>query len=415
MSNSMPNLPPTNEKKQMPDQAGFFELNPANMNLQSNSRMHRLTAEEDIRVLYMDDDPGLHYLARFILERSNCIVDIAPNGLQGLEMYESGNYDVVAVNRELAELSGLEVINLITNAHDHPPVIMVTAEGDEQMAVAAMRSGVSDYIVKDNEGRFLQLLPKVILQVVQQYRMRKDWANTQLELALEKERGRLLTDFITKASHEFRTPLTIISTVASLIEKVVEDDRAHKWVGRIHDQCNSIDHLISDMIVLTQLDQGLNKQTPVDLERLLRSVAQRWSLLCDESKISFQYVSNSQLPLIMGGLDELDRALEEIIQNALQHTQEGQAIVLEAAVDEEKSQVLIKVSDTGNGISPIHIPHVFDTFYRVDQSHSTRGFGLGLPIAQKIIGLHGGTCTISSEDKVGTTITIRLPAYQSAN
>ncbi|MFK7800770.1 MAG: ATP-binding protein [Anaerolineae bacterium] len=406
-------FPQKNQQKEVPDESGTFEFKAAEVSLPSNKSKQPPLLEENIKVLYMDDDPSLHYLARFILERSNCVVDIAPNGLQGLEMYESGRYDVVTVNRELAELSGLEVINLITNAHDHPPVIMITAEGDEQMAVAAMRSGVSDYIVKDGEGRFLQLLPKVILQVVQQYRMKKDWADTQLELALEKERGRLLADFITKASHEFRTPLTIISTVASLIEKVVEDERAHKWVGRIQDQCKGIDHLIADMLVLTQLDQGLSKEAPVDLERLLRSVAQRWSLLCDDSKITFQYINKGLLPSIMGSLDELDRALDELIQNAFQHTPQGQGVVVIASVDESRSQVLIKIVDTGIGISPIHIPHVFDTFYRVDESHSTRGFGLGLPIAQKIIGLHGGTCELSSLENEGTTLTVRLPAYQN--
>jgi diguanylate cyclase (GGDEF)-like protein/PAS domain S-box-containing protein len=123
------------------------------------------------RILYMEDDPGLARLFQKRLERAGYIVDIAHDGEEGLAMYEAGSYDVVAVDQAMPIHTGLEVIRIMASRGPLPPTIVVTGTGSEQIAVEAMKLGARDYIVKDVDGGYLELLPTVIKQVLQQQRL----------------------------------------------------------------------------------------------------------------------------------------------------------------------------------------------------------------------------------------------------
>jgi two-component system heavy metal sensor histidine kinase CusS len=119
------------------------------------------------------------------------------------------------------------------------------------------------------------------------------------------------------------------------------------------------------------------------------------------------------------GKAELDRtlfqrALSNLVANALAHTPAGGTVTLAAAAEGEITRV--EVADTGHGISPEHVPHLFDRFYRVDPSRATSsgGIGLGLAIVRSIVGLHGGTAEIASEPERGTTVRLRFPSAHAA-
>ncbi|MDX2138720.1 MAG: sensor histidine kinase [Chloroflexota bacterium] len=115
------------------------------------------------------------------------------------------------------------------------------------------------------------------------------------------------------------------------------------------------------------------------------------------------------LPEISGHPAQMLRALQEILRNALQHTEPGGRVTVSGQV--EAAQVVITITDTGSGISAEHIPRVFDRFYRVEQYRPLEDAhtGLGLSIAKKVIELHGGTITLDSAIQQGTTVKITLP------
>ena len=130
-----------------------------------------MSKSEPIRILYMEDDPGLARLTQKRLGRAGYIVDIARDGQEGLTMYVAGSYDVVAVDQNMPVHDGLEVIRILASRGPLPPTIMVTGTGNEQIAVEAMKLGARDYVVKDVDGGYLDLLPTVIEQVLQQQRL----------------------------------------------------------------------------------------------------------------------------------------------------------------------------------------------------------------------------------------------------
>jgi len=147
-----------------------------------------MSESEPIRILYMEDDAGLARLFQKRLRRAGYVVDVANNGQEGLEAYRVGHYDVVAVDHEMPLLTGLQVIRIINTEIDHPPVIMVTGAGSERIAVEAIKSGASDYIVKDVDGGYLELLPAVIEKTLQQHRLAED------KRRAEEEKERLIVE-----------------------------------------------------------------------------------------------------------------------------------------------------------------------------------------------------------------------------
>lgn len=124
-----------------------------------------------VHILYMEDDEGLARLTQKRLSRAGYMVDLASNGAEGLAMYEAGQYDVVAVDHQMPEYDGLAVIRNLALRGNLPPTIMITGTGSERVAKEALKLGASDYIVKDLEGGYLELLPSVIEQVLKEKRL----------------------------------------------------------------------------------------------------------------------------------------------------------------------------------------------------------------------------------------------------
>ncbi|HKS16434.1 MAG TPA: ATP-binding protein, partial [Planctomycetota bacterium] len=122
---------------------------------------------------------------------------------------------------------------------------------------------------------------------------------------------------------------------------------------------------------------------------------------------------NGRLPGVAGDPDYLERAVSNLVDNAIKYTPEGGRIRVSAKQDE--STVVIEVADTGIGIPPTDVPRVFERFYRVDKSRSREmgGTGLGLSIVKHVVQVHGGTVDVESVVGKGTTFRVRLPAIVS--
>lgn len=138
----------------------------------------------------MEDDPGLARLFQKKLERSGYIVDIARDGKEGLAMYEKASYDIVAVDQQMPAYSGLEVLKILSSRGTPPPVIMVTGTGSEEIAVEAMKLGASDYIIKDVEGGYLELLPSLIEKILRKQQLTEERKKAEIALRESEEKYR---------------------------------------------------------------------------------------------------------------------------------------------------------------------------------------------------------------------------------
>lgn len=143
------------------------------------------------RILYMDDDVGLGRLLQKRLERMACVVDIARDGTEGLEIFAKGTYDVVIADYHMPGVNGLEVLRQLK---DHVPVIILTGQGDEKVAVDAMKLDAADYVAKDVSGEYIQLLPSIIDRVMERQQLIRDRKQVQAELLASEARYRAIVE-----------------------------------------------------------------------------------------------------------------------------------------------------------------------------------------------------------------------------
>lgn len=151
-----------------------------------------MTNGQFTRILIMEDDPGLINLVQKRLARHGYSVDCAANGEEGLSMTQTGQYELVIVDYNMPFLGGLDVIRALATAGNPVPVIMVTGEGNETVAVEAIKLGAADYVVKDVELRFLELLPSVIHQVLYRQQLLKERKQMEDRVRESEERYRTL-------------------------------------------------------------------------------------------------------------------------------------------------------------------------------------------------------------------------------
>ena len=146
------------------------------------------------RILYMEDDPGLARLLQKILQRRGFIVEIAPNGEEGLAMAANNPYDLLLVDYNMPFQGGIDVLRSLATQGPFPPTIMVTGDGNEAIAVEALKMGAADYIVKDVDMKYLDLLPSVIDQVLLRQQLLRERQQMIETVKESEERYRQLFD-----------------------------------------------------------------------------------------------------------------------------------------------------------------------------------------------------------------------------
>lgn len=362
-----------------------------------------------LRVLYMEDDAGLAYLLRQALQKHNYDVTIVTNGEDGIQATSQDQYDVLLIDHQMPYMTGIEVIRHLSQFDNTPPIIVLTGEGSEEIAVEAMRYGAEDYVVKDIDQRFLRLLPTLIQRVINNRKLREAQNQAELALQVERERSQLLMTFIENASHEFRTPLTIIATKIDRLKRIIKDEQAHQQFDAIQRQSNNIVMLVDDLITMSQLDRTTSLETElIDINKVLTYALDQFENINPTLKIQIQL---SQSPLrVQGHQEYLLLAFTQLLHNAVSFSKDdGQ---LNVCTRLEQDRIIVTIEDKGIGISEADLTHVFERFYRVNKAHTTRGFGLGLPMVQRIMQLHNGQIDIQSNLGHGTAVSL---TFQSAS
>ena len=234
-------------------------------------------------------------------------------------------------------------------------------------------------------------------------------------------------DFLANATHELKTPLTSIQGFAQAIKDgtASEPEAVRKSAGIIYDEAARMNRLVMELLELVRLESGqvVLRREPVQLAALLHGISERMQPRAQEVGIQLQIELADNLPNITGDGDRLAQVFTNLIDNALKHTPAGGKVTLAAhaiggssAVKRGTLRALggveISVADTGAGIPPDDLPHIFDRFYQVEKSRvrSKEGsVGLGLSIVKEIVTAHSGTIHAESIVGLGTKLVVWLP------
>ncbi|MBI5957743.1 MAG: response regulator [Chloroflexi bacterium] len=185
-------------------------------------------------VLYIEDDRGVARLFQKKLEQAGYVVDLVFDGESGLAMYNADHHDLIALDQNMPGYSGLDVIRLLAERGPLPPILMITGAGDEQIAVQAMKLGAGDYLVKDIDGRYLELAPSVIDQLLRQQRLIRE-RQEALE-ALERSNGNLaLLNGLGQALSAMLNPKQIIRELLWATADIVGAQGSSIWIGSDED------------------------------------------------------------------------------------------------------------------------------------------------------------------------------------
>ncbi|MEG4286108.1 HAMP domain-containing sensor histidine kinase [Microcoleus sp. A006_D1] len=258
------------------------------------------------------------------------------------------------------------------------------------------------------------------------------WLLSGLAIAPVRESYSRLKQFTADASHELRNPIATIqlNVQVALAEPDIEPQQ-HQQLQVIERLTRRLGRLVDDLLFLARQDSGIVQQQWVDvpLDALLMEVIEEQLAIATTQNLSLalEIVDRPNTEdnfTVLGDWDQLARLFTNIVSNAVQYTHSGGEIQVElqfAAKNKRNSAMLnsalqITVTDTGMGISPEALPHLFDRFYRADPARTHRsaaGSGLGLAIAKAIIENHRGQIHIDSQLDRGTVVTVTLPAHKS--
>jgi PAS domain S-box-containing protein len=237
------------------------------------------------------------------------------------------------------------------------------------------------------------------------------------DLAQEREIDRMKTDFISSISHELRTPLTSIKayTATILHDTNMPEQTKQRFLSIILDESDRLTSIVNQLLEISQLDNGPVKivRQPVDIKDISTRAIIALKPLAQAKNIRLEAEIADTLPMFSGDKDKLQSVITNLVNNAIKFTPpNGQVQLLVEPGDHE---LLIRVSDTGIGISSEDLPKLFGRFYRIRKAgDQTPGTGLGLAIVKEIVVMHGGRVSVETERGHGTTFTVVLPLAVAA-
>ncbi|HWO94666.1 MAG TPA: ATP-binding protein, partial [Dehalococcoidia bacterium] len=244
-----------------------------------------------------------------------------------------------------------------------------------------------------------------------------DWAFLIILVDLTEMR-RLETvrrDFVSNVSHELRTPLAALRAAIETLQEGALDDRpaAMSFLQRMLGEVDRLTNLVDELLTLSRIEAQLNEtlsREPVDIERVAGNVVERMRPQADRAGIRLSISGAAEGLAVSGDPEQLDRAVTNLVHNALKFTPRGGSVVV--ATRREDGAAVLEVRDTGVGMSTADQARAFERFFKSDRSRSTEGAGLGLAIVRHVIQAHGGEVALESELGRGTTIRCLLPIAQ---
>lgn len=227
---------------------------------------------------------------------------------------------------------------------------------------------------------------------------------TRLNASFEQIR-----QFSTDVSHELRTPLTVVRgqlEVALFTAKSIEQYR--DAMAEALEGVDRLSNIVRALLLLSQAESGqlALQKTQLDFAAVVRDLVDEHQIPAEAQGVHLTAELPSRCPILADRV-QIERLVSNLLGNAVKYTPAGGAV--KGRMNQEGDRVKFIVEDTGVGIAPDHLPHIFDRFYRVPSADPEKGLGLGLSFVAWIVRAHGGTVDVQSEPSKGTTFTVTLP------
>jgi len=383
------------------------------------------------RLLIIDDDliDRQSYL-RFLSGDKACayIVIEASSALEGARLLAEGPYDCVVLDYRLPGTDGLSLLQSFresTGSTPPSPVVMMTGQGNESIAVEAMKLGIADYLVKD--GLSAEAFRRAIKNAVGRWRLnmaiaekgrRLESANTEL-----KHRAEEMQRLYHVVSHELKTPLTAVREFIALvldgIAGPLQSEDQKTFLEHALDGCDQIARHVNDLSDSARLENTKLRLNlaPVRPERIISFALASIRHIALAKGLTLRTEITPNLPAVLADEVRLSQILGNLLGNAAKFTPpQGEIALLAQFKPGSCSEIEITVSDSGCGIAPEHLDKIFNRLYQVPHAGDDllgSGLGLGLSIARELVQLHGGELRVESRLGLGSAFKFDLPTSSS--
>lgn len=368
-------------------------------------------------ILVVDDEQSVATTIEAILRLDGHDVVAVTSGADAIRLLGERQFDVVLTDLRLADLDGIEILKEVQRTAPETAAIMLTGYASLESAIAALRSGAYDYLLKPSD---VEELRATVNRAIERRQLRR----RLLEL---EEVDRLKTQFLSMVSHELRTPLTAVSGFVQVarrrIARALEAGDAVDWrqeAGRTAEtldlaqrQSRRLARLVDELLDVSRLQLGRIELHPAEIDIVddIREVVERMKLLV--STHEFEFRSDLEQGRVVADRDRLDQVFENLIGNAVKYSPGGGTVgIIVRAVGDD---VHVAISDQGIGISRDELDRIFNLFYRSPDPRAGHvgGLGLGLYISRDIVTRHGGRLWAESNG-AGSTFHVSLPLAGTA-
>ncbi len=353
-------------------------------------------SEEDREIFkrYLKKDKGQQYHIRE-----------TESGEDGLAQCFEHRPDCVLLDYHVPDLDGLEFIDEVTQKGNQPhlPILMLSGQGDEDVAAEALKRGATDYLVKGkltSEG-----LGRAIARALEKAALLRTMDRQHLEIERSRKE---LEQFAFSASHDLQAPIRRIIKFLELLQLDLQDslnERAEDYLQRAIKSALHMRQFIQDLLEYAQVGGANHQSRTVNLEEIMNEVLTQLEVPIQESHATLKIPI---LPRVWGVPTLLQQVFQNLISNAIKFRGES-SLLIHISSSWEEGFWKISISDNGIGIPSESLESIFCLFQRSKVHASIEGTGIGLAVCQKIIQRHGGQLWVKSVEGKGSTFIFTLP------
>ncbi|QDV15226.1 Signal transduction histidine-protein kinase BarA [Rosistilla oblonga] len=377
-------------------------------------------------LLIEDDDVDAEIVKRALgKSQSSFRVCRATTLAQALATAESQHVDVILTDLTLPDSGCSETPAKIRQSQPLVPLIILTGLASRELAEELLEAGAQDYVVKDSLSS--DCLERSIRHAIQRQhnciRIRELLDELEVKQELLETNNRKLTrlysqahEFVDNVSHEFRTPLTVIKEYTSLMREGLVgsvSDEQSRLLSVVEDRADDLNIMVDDMLDNSKLEAGMlcawRKECSVaEIIDRVRNVLQRKA---DVRQVSLQWDVSEPTTRVYCDAEKAGRVITNLAINAIKFCGSNGTVQIAVHAEATEQEVWIRISDNGPGIDETALAEICQRFTQVSthDSEETKGFGLGLNIAQQLVQLNFGELSIQSQPTVGSTFSFSIP------
>jgi len=370
------------------------------------------------RVLIVDDDAAMARLLARSLARAGWATAHAGDGAEAVRLLadpSAGRFDAIALDHYMPGQDGLETLERIrATIADPPPVVYVTGAEEGRVAVAALKAGAIDYVVKEASESFFTLLATALDAAVAQVELRRRKEEAERELLLAKEAAERASGtksrLLAATGHDLRQPLTVVGMALEMIEldlKPAEGTRSNRMLRAARRAVGTLDRAFENLMQAARLESGAISPNleAFPLGELLAETVETWRVTASEKRLELRLVPTSAVA--RSDREMLRTVLHNLIGNAVKYTERGRVVI--GARRRAGGGIAVEIVDSGIGIPPEDVPHIFDEFRQLDGTRGKGGgVGLGLSIVRRTLDALGHSIAVRSRLGAGSRFTVTL-------